>query len=42
LRGRVVVGVFGDALPMTVFNFINLVHGYKHGSVVASVRAHKP
>ena len=33
-RGRVIVGVFGDALPMTVFNFMALVRGYRHNAEV--------
>lgn len=32
-QGRFVVGVFGDILPITAFNFIHLAKGYKHRDV---------
>uniref|UniRef100_A0A914XHW9 Peptidyl-prolyl cis-trans isomerase n=1 Tax=Plectus sambesii TaxID=2011161 RepID=A0A914XHW9_9BILA len=28
--GRIVIGVFGDALPITSFNFVSLAKGFKH------------
>lgn len=32
-RGRFVVGLFGDALPMSTFNFLALAKGYRHKKV---------
>lgn len=36
--GRIVVGVFGDALPITTFNFVNLAKGFKHREVATVTR----
>lgn len=32
-RGRFIIGLFGDVLPMSTFNFLALAKGYRHKKV---------